>query len=94
MMIECCEAKAFHFIVLRSMYGRSFFRTVDGYMGSGPPDTRAEDHVALISGYQLPMVIRPCGNAYRIVGAAYIHGFMYGEQWLGESATTRKLCIV
>jgi hypothetical protein len=94
MMLQCCEAKAFHFIVMGAMVGRCFFRTVEGYMGAGPPDTRAEDVVALISGFTQPMVLRPFEGGYRIVGAAYIHGFMRGERWQRDGPEGSRMRIV
>ena len=71
-------------------YHRTFFATKNGYMGVGPRQARPTDRVALISGLQLPFIVRRAGDNYKLIGPAYIHGLMKGERWdkgLVESIT-------
>ena len=59
-------------------------------MGVGPRQARPTDRIALISGLQLPFIVRRAGDNYKLIGPAYIHGLMKGERWdkgLVESIT-------
>jgi hypothetical protein len=60
---------------------RILFVTSKGYVGTGPPSTRVTDKVAILSGLRSPLILREVGPYYEIVGAAYVHGIMYGEVW-------------
>jgi hypothetical protein len=47
-----------------------------------PADARAGDQVWLVRGGRVPLVVRPHGEdgeAWELVGEAYVHGIMYGE---------------
>ncbi|KAK3360913.1 hypothetical protein B0T24DRAFT_585965 [Lasiosphaeria ovina] len=59
--------------------GKVFFKTARGYIGSGPPGTRAGDAVYLIFGSLVPVVLRPAASSHRLVGYAYVQGIMDGE---------------
>jgi hypothetical protein len=69
--------------------GNAFVWTREGRVGTAPLSVREDDVVALIPGVRAPMVLRPAqgdtfhfhGDAYQIIGPAYIHGMMYGETW-------------
>jgi hypothetical protein len=56
------------------------FRSAQGHVGMGPPDTQPGDKICIFFGSRFPHVIRP-GEAgrYRLVGEAYVHGIMDGE---------------
>jgi hypothetical protein len=60
---------------------RILFVTSKGYVGTGPPSTRVTDKVAILSGLRSPLILREVGPHYEVVGAAYVHGIMYGEVW-------------
>lgn len=66
---------------------RQFAVTRSGYMALVPVDTAAGDLVCIFLGAKVPHVIRKAGDAkYRLVGEAYLHGFMHGEAWRGSRA--------
>lgn len=46
-----------------------------------PPTCKTGDVTVFFLGGNMPFVIRPVGgqNAYRLVGPAYLHGYMDGE---------------
>ena len=58
---------------------RRLITTNEGYMGLAPAATRAGDFVAIVPGCDVPLVLRPEGNCFRILGEAYVHGIMSGE---------------
>ena len=55
---------------------RQFAITKKGYMGWVPPHAQRVGRVCLLSGGQVPYVVRPIGKRYRLLGEAYIHGVM------------------
>ncbi|KAK4556864.1 hypothetical protein LTR86_005844 [Recurvomyces mirabilis] len=58
---------------------RTFFCT-DSFFGLGPPYISANDVLAILLGYHLPVILRPVdGQGYRFVGPCYVHGIMDGE---------------
>ena len=58
---------------------RRLARTVNGYLGLVPRETRAGDIIALLQGGRLPFVLRSRGGPWELIGPCYIHGVMYGE---------------
>jgi hypothetical protein len=66
---------------LKSMFEkRRFFITANGRMAIGPQTVRAGDRVFLLKESGYPFLLRPSGNArYKVVGACYVNGIMYGE---------------
>jgi hypothetical protein len=59
---------------------RKFLRTGEGYIGTGPCQTKAGDKVVILYGSFLPYVLREHGEGrYLLVGEAYIDGIMHGE---------------
>lgn len=71
-------------------YGRAMFQTLQGYLGLCGPKTQEGDEVWILKGGKVPFVLRPCYNDshslqdcppdwYKLVGDAYLHGYMDGE---------------
>jgi hypothetical protein len=59
---------------------RKFLRTGEGYIGTGPCQTKAGDKVVILYGSFLPYVLREHGEGrYLLVGEVYIDGIMHGE---------------
>ena len=58
-----------------------FFTSPKGYIGLADPCSRYSDSIAIVLGCPLPLVIRKIGdcNTYKLVGEAYVQGFMNGE---------------
>lgn len=67
---------AFEFV-----FNRCFVRTEDGDYGLCPPDTKPNDRLVLLQGANVPIVLRPSGKNWILVGECYIYGVMYGELW-------------
>ncbi|RYN79885.1 hypothetical protein AA0120_g10639 [Alternaria tenuissima] len=71
----------------RSCKKRRFITTTNGYMGWAPDNiygsddeqTRQGDLIAIIFGCSTPLVLRPRGDHYQVLGEAYVQGFMDGE---------------
>ncbi|KAK5720306.1 hypothetical protein LTR15_007580 [Elasticomyces elasticus] len=58
---------------------RRLFRTTSGRIGLGPKVARPGDIVAVVRGGPKPYVLRPHGEEYQYIGAAYVPGIMRGE---------------
>jgi hypothetical protein len=59
---------------------RRLLTTEGGYIGTGPYETEPGDVVAILLGYNVPILLRPAKSGlYTVIGEAYIHGIMYGE---------------
>lgn len=73
--------KAKKFVGDMSLLARtsSFFVSENGQMGTGPKDTRPGDVVCVLLGADLPLVLRPQGRNYALVGPCYVCGAMYGQ---------------
>lgn len=56
-----------------------FFTTMSGYAGLGPYPCQPGDKVVIIFGCASPLVLRPVGSHYELVGECYVHGIMHGE---------------
>jgi hypothetical protein len=56
--------------------GRKVLTTETGFVGIGVPQIEVGDVIAFIYGTTAPLVLRRCGDSYRIVGCAYVSGLM------------------
>lgn len=72
----------------RTVQQRRFMLTRNGYLGWGPDNAYdpgpsngllVGDKIAIVFGCSTPVVIRPQGDNYQVVGEAYVQGFMDGE---------------
>jgi hypothetical protein len=65
----------------RAAIKRAFFVTEQGYMGLGPSSMEEGDLVYVLSGGQVPFILRPTilVEGFSLVGESYVHGIMDGE---------------
>ncbi|KAI0007134.1 heterokaryon incompatibility protein-domain-containing protein [Xylariaceae sp. FL0662B] len=66
-------------IIENIMKWRRFFVSKIGHLCIGPAQTQSGDVIAVIAGCNFPMVLRPEGDSYAVVGEAYVHENMTGE---------------
>lgn len=55
------------------------FTTHMGFVGICPPSARSGDMVGVLLGCSVPLVLRPHGNEFKVIGACYAQGIMQGE---------------
>ena len=48
-------------------------------MGLGPARAKLGDHICLLMGCDIPILLRSEGDHFVLVREAYVHGFMQGE---------------
>jgi len=58
---------------------RRLFVTKDGYMGTAPIGAQKGDRICVLLGCNVPLIIRPEGDDFLIIGDTYICGMMNGE---------------
>ena len=56
---------------IQNIPGRTFFVTKGGRMGLAPQTTHMYDKICVLPGFEVPLVLRPEGNEFRIVGECY-----------------------
>jgi hypothetical protein len=76
-------AKTFHETIRESLRGKALFLTDTQHMGIAGEAIQEGDIVALLSGLEMPIILRPNHGGYSVVTCAYIHGVMKGEKWPG-----------
>lgn len=85
----------YHHERCRSIAGKKvFLATSNGHVGAGLPSVLVSDCIALISGVEFPMVVRPLGTHHQVVGPAYVHGMMCGEAWPKDETNLQDLTLV
>jgi hypothetical protein len=69
---------------LSTATGLSFFRTPRGYIGLTNAIPLPTDLIAVISGASVPFILRRINDRYKLIGEAYVHGFMRGRavRWM------------
>lgn len=78
--------------MMRDAMERRLFTSTDGLIGLAPPDAVPGDEIVLLQGGRVPVILRPEGSNYRIIGEAYVHGAMYGAMF--DASAVREITIV
>lgn len=63
----------------RCLTSRKLITTAKGYLGLAPLYTKRGDVISILFGCSSPMILRPVGAYYQLIGEAYVHGIMNGE---------------
>lgn len=61
------------------LYRRRLFTTVQGRLGVSTRALKQRDKVCVLWGCPVPLLLRPQGSYYSLVGEAYVHGLMDGD---------------
>ncbi|KAK4206560.1 heterokaryon incompatibility protein-domain-containing protein [Rhypophila decipiens] len=77
-----------HIARIEAIERRSFFVTEKGFMALGPAETKVGDRVVVLEGMHVPTVLRKdeVGDGHAVVGEAYVHGLMNGEEFSEDMA--------
>lgn len=97
------------FAVKKWCADHTFFSTRKGYAGLGPPIMGIDDKVVVLYGCRVPLILRSMGRDgmmaqlfnpsrrklvyYRLVGEAYLHGFMAGEVFVEKTVEEQVFLI-
>lgn len=64
---------------MRLLAWRRLVTTDGGYIGLVPAATKAGDHIVVVQGCDVPLVLRQDDECFRALGECYVHGIMSGE---------------
>jgi hypothetical protein len=67
---------------------RRIFRTKKGYIGLASEFAQEGDRIGLFKGGAVPLVARPNGKRWNLIGDCYVHGIMNGEAFKEEDCET------
>ncbi|CAM1507743.1 Fc.00g045910.m01.CDS01 [Cosmosporella sp. VM-42] len=80
-------AKQFFDEILKTSLACTPFTTSRGYLGLTTERARAGDVVVLLSGCEVPLVLRPKGDdKFNHITTCYVQGIMLGEAWVEGDA--------
>lgn len=91
---EVTEAHAiiYHLgLAVQSLKGRKLATTKTGYIAMVPKNVQRGDVVAVLLGCNFPVLLRPSGRYFRVLGECYVHGLMNGEVFGLERTGTVSL---
>jgi len=73
--------------ILNFSFHTRLLMTPRGYLGIATTSVRVDDLVWIVPGSRVPLIFRATRppSGYRLVGGAYIHGFMQGEALTSHS---------
>ncbi|KAI3317329.1 heterokaryon incompatibility protein-domain-containing protein [Xylariaceae sp. AK1471] len=79
------DADDYDTILTHSAHTR-LVRTSANYLGLATTSAREGDFIWIVPGSRVPLILREAcpRNEYRLIGGAYIHGFMHGEALLHD----------
>jgi hypothetical protein len=76
---DMVDADSYEAVLSHSPHLRPFL-TTQGYFGLGSESVQEKDSVWIIAGSRVPLMLRQTvSNAYKVVGGAFVYGFMNGE---------------
>jgi hypothetical protein len=89
---------AWHHYLMQMNRSKCFYRTAKGYFGTAPDppcvSVMTGDRVALISGLDHPVLLRPVEGGWKLLTHVYLHGIMHGEAWPGDESELERLVLV
>lgn len=61
-------------------------------MGLGPPQAEVGDIVAVFFGSEVPLVLRPQDDKFRLIGETHVQGIMDGEmiEWWNDGNARKQ----
>lgn len=70
---------------------RRLIRSRNGFLGLAPTECRVGDSIVVFEGGRVPLIIRPHGENWELVGESYVHGMMAGEHFDSRKCETIRL---
>lgn len=78
---------------LNNVRSQILFTTIDGKLGLGADNVRDGDYIAVIQGFNIPMVLREREAGYDLIGMCYVDGLMMGEA-LGANPSWKQITVL
>ena len=87
-------AMPFHRAAIRQARQSVFFSTTQGRFGITGGCPQPGDVIAVVAGFDSPLILRQQAVGYCLSGHGYIHGIMDGELWPNEEAGLGDIVLV
>jgi hypothetical protein len=88
------RVRVFNEAILKLQAGNAFFLTKRGDMGLADGTIKEGDLVAMICYMEMPLILRPDGDSYRLIAHAYLHGMMSGEETMPDEYEVEDITLV
>ncbi|GLA76942.1 hypothetical protein AtubIFM55763_008820 [Aspergillus tubingensis] len=75
----CTYASLFDSAITRATSYRRMMISSKGYIGLVPAKAQEGDHICVLYGCSVPVILRKKGDHYVLIGESYVHGIMDGE---------------
>ena len=75
-------------------HGRAFCMFDDGRAGWVPKAAEVGDQIAIFLGATVPILLRPRGNGYIVLGEAYVHEMMDGQAFEGPDVQIETITLI
>ncbi|PVH69950.1 hypothetical protein DL98DRAFT_149793 [Cadophora sp. DSE1049] len=85
------EAAGDMLISVLALLSRRLITTKEGFLGLAPEEAQKSDVIAILYGCNVPVVLRPHGDTYLLIGECYVDGIMDGE--IVEGKAPRELWL-
>ncbi|KAM0546750.1 hypothetical protein ACHAPJ_010678 [Fusarium lateritium] len=82
--VDSRETQEISDTITRAVMGRRLFVTKKGRMGLGPSGIQPKDKVVMLSGCQVPLVLRPINDYWVLIGEAKVSGLIDDENVQGR----------
>jgi hypothetical protein len=83
----------FHFRIYEELDRCAFFFTESGHFGTAFRAAKEGDLVVLFQGSNRPILVRPVGDEYSLVGPAYVHWMAEDYRWTGDEGLEEFILI-
>ncbi|OCK86903.1 HET-domain-containing protein [Cenococcum geophilum 1.58] len=88
----------FHGLAIGFCQDKCFFYTENNRFGTAadplPESLGTGDKIAIVSGLEQPLVLKPVEGGYRLVTHCYVHGIMNGELWPDDFEDLEDIVLV
>ena len=92
--VECQELIELDLAINLAALGRSFCIFDDGRAGWVPQTAEVGDRIAIFLGATVPILLRPRGNGYIVLGEAYVHEMMDGQAFEGPDVHIETITLI
>lgn len=83
-----------YYIMMAYQESQYTFVSKRGLVGLGPDKLAVGNVMVIFQGGQFPYLLRANGDStYRLLGAMYVHGIMYGEEVMGGNLERREFVL-
>lgn len=72
----------------------AFITLESGHFGRAHYSCQEGDSVYLLAGCEMPLILRPHGDAFRVVAPAHVLGAMEGELWSDDESALETITLV